>query len=221
MKGWVYIATMSNTVGVVKIGYSGDDPDERVKEWSRDTGAPGEARVEYAAWVNEYTQYEKRVHKLLEENRVTKRGEWFRCEIVEAIKAIHRSGTPLYEDVRTPLANIVPTEDGLQSILNERLSDIEKKQQELKEAEKRILTLDQRLKAHEIAGNEIENGTQQSDLWEKCLTQNDGHKERTKAAYYQKRVAQILNSTGDVLGETEEDHHTLRMKLAEAVTSPP
>ena len=53
MKGWIYVATMTNTVGVVKIGYSDRDPDERVKEWSKGTGVPREGKVEYAAWVNE------------------------------------------------------------------------------------------------------------------------------------------------------------------------
>jgi hypothetical protein len=35
MKGWIYVATMTNTVEVVKIGYSDRDPDEREKgsEW--------------------------------------------------------------------------------------------------------------------------------------------------------------------------------------------
>ena len=43
MKGWVYVASMSNTVGVLKIGHSTRDPDERVREWANDTGAPGTA----------------------------------------------------------------------------------------------------------------------------------------------------------------------------------
>ena len=35
-----YIASMSNTVGVVKIGYTTRSPETRVQEWGRDTGAP-------------------------------------------------------------------------------------------------------------------------------------------------------------------------------------
>ena len=69
IKGWIYVATMTNTVGVVKIGFLDRDPDERVKEWSKGTGVPGEGKVEYAAWVNEPEQHERRVHKLLEDKR--------------------------------------------------------------------------------------------------------------------------------------------------------
>jgi len=87
MKGWIYVATMTNTVGVVKIGYSDRDPDERVKEWSRATGAPGEGKVEYAAWVNGPEQHEKRVHKLLEDER-EKGSEWFKCSVKDAYDAI-------------------------------------------------------------------------------------------------------------------------------------
>ena len=36
MKGWVYVVTMSNTQGVVKIGYTDRDPDTRAAELSRD-----------------------------------------------------------------------------------------------------------------------------------------------------------------------------------------
>ena len=36
MKGWVHVVTMSNTQGVVKIGYTDRDPDTRAAELSRD-----------------------------------------------------------------------------------------------------------------------------------------------------------------------------------------
>lgn len=100
MRGWVYIATMTNTIGVVKIGYSERDPDLRVQEWARDTGAVGEAKVEYAVWVNEPREYETRVHKLLVDRR-QKGSEWFKCEIQTAIEAILKSGTPLIQNFRT------------------------------------------------------------------------------------------------------------------------
>ena len=84
MKGWIYVATMSNTVGVVKIGYSERDPDERVKEWSRATGAPGEGKVEYTAWVKDAREFEKRVHDRLNDMR-QEGSEWFKCDVDYAI----------------------------------------------------------------------------------------------------------------------------------------
>jgi hypothetical protein len=103
MKGWIYIATMTNTVGVVKIGYSDRDPDERVKEWSKGSGVPGEGKVEYAAWVNGPEQHEKRVHKLLEDKR-EKGSEWFKCSLKEAYDAVTEDMRGIiFEDFREDL----------------------------------------------------------------------------------------------------------------------
>ena len=104
MKGWVYVATMTNTVRVVKIGYSDRDLDERVKEWSKGTGVPGEGKVEYAAWVNEPEQHEGRVHRLLEDKR-EKGSEWLRCSVKDAYDAITEDRQEIiFEDVRSSLA---------------------------------------------------------------------------------------------------------------------
>lgn len=93
-EGWVYVATMTNTVGVVKIGYSRRNPDVRVKEWSKDTGAPGEGKVEYKALVTAPEEYEKMVHKDLKEFRESESGEWFKCDVATAVNSIRGSGKP-------------------------------------------------------------------------------------------------------------------------------
>jgi hypothetical protein len=48
---------MTNTLGVVKVGYSTNDPDERVKDWASATGAPGTAKVEYAVWAGKGARF--------------------------------------------------------------------------------------------------------------------------------------------------------------------
>ena len=196
MKGWIYVATMTNTVGVVKIGYSDRDPDERVKEWSKGTGVPGEGKVEYAAWVNEPEQHERRVHKLLEDKR-EKGSEQFKCSVKDAYDAITQDRQEIiYEDVRSSLRDLWKenreASQTKQKQTDELPKDIKKKKQKSERIEPVNQRLGEKLKAYQIAWDEIENHTQQSALWKKLLTQNDGHKERTKAAYIRERVVQLL-----------------------------
>ena len=95
-KGWIYAATMENTVGVIKVGYTEGSPDRRIEQWS--TGQPGPAHLEYAALVEDPLDFEGRVHKELLEFRT--QGEWFRCDLETVVSAIQESGTVLYTDDR-------------------------------------------------------------------------------------------------------------------------
>ena len=96
MKGWVYIATMSDTEGVVKIGYSTKDPTIRLREWSEATGAPGKANLAYAALVEHPRGVEAATHRDLK--AFNTKGEWFRVPPVRAMAAIRGNGEPLFED---------------------------------------------------------------------------------------------------------------------------
>ncbi len=95
-KGWVYVATMDNTVDVLKIGCSERDPEIRIGEW--DTGQPGEAHIAYAVLVEQHRNFESRVHQKLSEFR--QQGEWFRCDLDTVVSAIQASGSVLYVDDR-------------------------------------------------------------------------------------------------------------------------
>jgi len=103
MKGWVYIATMTNTIGVVKIGYTDRDPDVRVLEWSRDTGAPGVAEVKYAALVDNPRVVEKAIHRSLSSYRQLN-SEWFQCGVDDAVVALKEHADVLFEDDRIAAA---------------------------------------------------------------------------------------------------------------------
>ena len=96
MKGWVYIATMSDAEGVVKIGYSTKDPNIRIKEWAETTGAPGKAHLAYAALVENPRKVERATHRDLKSFNT--RGEWFRVPEMQALAAIRNNATPLFED---------------------------------------------------------------------------------------------------------------------------
>ena len=96
MKGWVYVATMQDAEGVVKIGYSFKDPVQRVKQWSEITGAPGKAKLIYSGLFENPRKIESATHRHFKEFRT--RGEWFRVSAQEAIKTIQNISTPLYEE---------------------------------------------------------------------------------------------------------------------------
>jgi len=96
MKGWVYIATMTDAEGVVKVGYSTKDPHLRVKEWSETTGAPGKANLAYAALVEDPRKVEAATHRDLK--AFNTKGEWFRVPEIRAMAAIKANATPLLEE---------------------------------------------------------------------------------------------------------------------------
>lgn len=96
MKGWVYVITNRAMPGLVKVGYSSNDPDLRAAGLNH-TGSPHPYLVEYEALVNEPFGIEQRTHKSLShlhEGELYQKGvgiEWFNCSIEEAISAIKTS----------------------------------------------------------------------------------------------------------------------------------
>lgn len=87
MKGWVYIITNKSAYpDLVKVGYSRQDPEYRVKSLS--VGHPYDCVSEYEFLVNNPSQIEKQAHKLLASKQ--EGGEWFRCSIEDAVVAIRK-----------------------------------------------------------------------------------------------------------------------------------
>ena len=95
-KGWVYVATMDNTLRVLKIGCNDRDPERRIGESS--TGQPGKALLVYAVLVENAERIEGRVHQKLSEYRT--HGEWFKCDVGTVVTAIQECTTVLYTDDR-------------------------------------------------------------------------------------------------------------------------
>lgn len=87
MKGWVYVISNKAMPGLVKVGYSEKDPEQRAKELDH-TGAPYPYIVEYEILVEEPYEIEQRVHQIL--SRYLEGKEWFRCSSEEAVDAIRR-----------------------------------------------------------------------------------------------------------------------------------
>lgn len=86
MKGWVYIITSEGYPNLVKVGYSRQDPEYRVQSLS--AGHPYRCVSEYEFLVTNPSKIEKESHKLLTPKH--EGGEWFRCNIEEAVIAIRK-----------------------------------------------------------------------------------------------------------------------------------
>lgn len=89
---WVYILSNPSMPGMVKIGYTNNEPDVRVKEINRATGIPTDFVVEFALpCVNGY-EVEQLVHEELEDLRVNNRKEFFKVSVEDAIYLIQEIG---------------------------------------------------------------------------------------------------------------------------------
>ncbi|MBQ2364557.1 MAG: GIY-YIG nuclease family protein [Alistipes sp.] len=89
-KGYVYVMINPSCEGLVKIGKTTKDPEERAKELSSATGVATPFVVVYKRLFNDCSIAETLIHRLLEERgcRVNKSREFFSIDISEAIDVI-------------------------------------------------------------------------------------------------------------------------------------
>lgn len=89
-KGYVYVMINSSMNGLVKIGKTEKDPEERAKELSTATGIATPFTVVYKRMFNDCDKAEKNAHAILSERgyRVNNKREFFSIDISEAIDLI-------------------------------------------------------------------------------------------------------------------------------------
>ena len=100
MNGFIYI--LSNTSlgdGRIKIGQSKSDPSSFRKDELYTTGVAEPFKVEYYAFVENYQDVERNVHRVLDRFRPNKDREFFNVSIGQAILAIRENSTIKYEEV--------------------------------------------------------------------------------------------------------------------------
>jgi len=85
--GYVYVMTNEHIPDLLKIGMTTRTPEERSAELSS-TGVPGRWNVQYSIFVPNCEKIEKKVHKTLNEYRLSEDREFFKIEISLAIQAI-------------------------------------------------------------------------------------------------------------------------------------
>ena len=89
-KGYVYVMINSSYEGLVKIGKTTKDPEERAKELSSATGVATPFIVAYKRMFNDCHVAEKTIHKILTNRgvRINNSREFFRLPISDAINTI-------------------------------------------------------------------------------------------------------------------------------------
>lgn len=113
-KGYVYVMINPSYEGLVKIGKTTKDPEERAKELSSATGIATPFIVAYKRMFNDCHIAEKTIHKILTNNgvRVSNSREFFRLPISDAIDTILNIA-----DISTP------TNDNEPTIINDSAED--------------------------------------------------------------------------------------------------
>ena len=84
-KGWVYVISNKAMPGLVKIGFSGGDPELRAQQLAH-TGSPYRYVVEFEILVEDAYRLEQAAHRRLSAKREGR--EWFACSAEEAVAAI-------------------------------------------------------------------------------------------------------------------------------------
>lgn len=88
MFGYIYILSNPYMPGVVKIGRTEGDPNERISELSSATGVPASFVLEYSLFVPDLEMAEKEIHVALSGNRVDDNKEFFKLSVDQAKEAV-------------------------------------------------------------------------------------------------------------------------------------
>ncbi len=89
-QGYVYILINPSLKGLLKVGQTKKDPEERAKEISQGTGVPTPYIVAFKEEFNDCELAERMIHIMLEEEgyRVSKNREFFEAEMSDIIRKI-------------------------------------------------------------------------------------------------------------------------------------
>ena len=89
-QGYVYILINPSLKGLLKVGQTKKDPEERAREISQGTGVPTPYIVAFKEEFNDCELAEKMIHIMLEEEgyRVSKNREFFEAEMSDIIRKI-------------------------------------------------------------------------------------------------------------------------------------
>ncbi len=89
----VYILENPSMPGILKIGYTKGDPNDRADQLSKGTGIPTPYKVIFSYDCFNGERIERAVHKHFKKQRVNSDREFFNVTIEEAKKVINKIGT--------------------------------------------------------------------------------------------------------------------------------
>lgn len=101
MGGYVYVLANPSMPGVVKVGMTTRDPQQRARELSG-TGVPTPFKVEVAYWTSAPDRAERVAHQLLADERLSQGREFFRCSAADADIAVQRAIRQIGDVAREP-----------------------------------------------------------------------------------------------------------------------
>ena len=93
---------MSNPIfkdGRIKIGQSKNDPSSFRKDELYQTGVPEPFKVEYIAFVENFIEIERKIHRVFSQKRPNKDREFFNVSVSQAILAIRENSKIKFEEV--------------------------------------------------------------------------------------------------------------------------
>ena len=91
-KQYVYVLSNPSMPGLLKVGYSKNNPHKRVKQLDRSTSIPTGFKVEWSYPCYNAIQLEGEVHKVLDSYRVNRGREFFRISLQEVKETVERLG---------------------------------------------------------------------------------------------------------------------------------
>jgi hypothetical protein len=94
--GFIYILINDSMNGIIKIGSTVINAQERAKQISSNTGVPTPFKVAYELYVQDYKVFEKKVHDHLADFRVNPNREFFNYPLYKAIKLIEELNSRIY-----------------------------------------------------------------------------------------------------------------------------
>lgn len=92
---WIYVlSNPSLREGILKIGYTSEDPNGRAFQISNSTGVALPFKVEYSYACFNGSKVEHQIHKQLAEYRINTQREFFNISLDKAIKTIEEIAEP-------------------------------------------------------------------------------------------------------------------------------
>lgn len=89
---WIYVLSNPTIPGLLKIGYTMQDPIDRAKQISASTGVALPFELEYAFNCHNGSILERELHTYLDQYRVNNNREFFKIDLKEVITAIEKLG---------------------------------------------------------------------------------------------------------------------------------
>jgi hypothetical protein len=86
-KGFVYVLSNPSMPGMLKIGKTTRQPEQRVAELNAASGVPTPFRIEATVATNDVHELERRIHDILNAQRVNRNREFFETTIENAVFA--------------------------------------------------------------------------------------------------------------------------------------